>query len=203
MNAPAELLEFDVLDHEYSVDGRKLPGVTRVLASQFPLNVPPERLEFARQLGKAIHSATEMIDEGLLDWHTLDARVVPYCKAWLKFKSETCCQIIAIERKVHHPVLRYAGTLDRKVKIAGEVAIIDLKRPVLGPRVGVQLAAYQHADAEHGKMKKSNEPPATKRYGVQLRSDETYRMREYKETSDWSVFVSALTIYNWRAQHGE
>lgn len=193
----AELLEFDTVEHAYSIDGVTLPSVTRIMASQFPLNVPKERLEFARQMGKAIHSATELYDRHKLDWPSLDPKIVPYVEAWVKFRRDTNCEILAIEERLHHLHLHYAGTLDRIVLMLGAICVLDLKRPVLGPRVGVQLAAYQRA------YNIGRAHPASKRFGLQLKNDGNYRLREYKDEGDWTVFMACLSIYNWKVQHGE
>lgn len=196
-----DLLEFDVEDHAYSVKGVRLPSVTQIMGTQFPLNVPKERLEFARQMGRAIHSATELYDRGDLDFDTVDPRVVPYLEAWIKFLRETSCKVVSVEERVMHPFLRYAGTLDRTVRMAGiaSLCVLDLKRPVLGPRVGVQLAAYAGA-YNQGKARPDQ---VLRRFGIQLRADGNYRLHEYKDGADWSVFIAALTIHNWRQQHGE
>lgn len=192
-----ELLEFDAAEHVYSVNGRTLPSVTQVLNTQFPLNVPQDRLEFARALGKEIHYTTELYDRDKLDISSVDLRVMPYLEAWMKFRREMSCKIVEVEKQVHHSMLNFAGTLDRVLLMLGARCIVDLKRPLLTARVGVQLAAYQAA------YNASAPDPATRRFGIQLRNDGQYRLKEYSDPSDWSIFVSSLSIFNWRQRHGD
>lgn len=192
-----EVLEFDVEDHAYSVRGERLPGVTSILSTQFPIDVPPDRLEFARNLGKAIHRATELYDLDTLDVSSLDSRVVPYLEAWIAFRKQTDCRIYHVEKQVWHPVLRYAGTIDRIIALAGDTGVLDLKRPRLGPRVGLQLAAYQKAGEDTLGIK------LPKRWGLQLCPEKTppYRLHEYKDRNDWDIFVACLSIQRWKDRH--
>lgn len=197
-----QLLEFDAEEHIYKLSGQTIPNVTRIIGDQFPLHIPEDRARYARALGRAIHSACALYDENRLDFDSLDPKVVPYLRAWIKFKEQTQCIIISVEQSVHHPVLRYAGTLDRILFLARERAVLDLKRPLLTARVGVQLAAYQHAyNAQLGRAKRAQH--VTARYGLQLRADETYRLRRYEDSSDFSIFVASLNIFHWRQLHNE
>lgn len=194
----SETLEFDVLDHEYTLGGRKLPSVTQIIGSQFPLlNIPQAALEFARQMGVAIHSACELYDIEKLDWSTLDLKVVPYVKAWQRARDQLNLEIVDIEVATHHRLLFYAGRVDRVIKLNGVLGVLDLKRPILNDRAGVQTCAYMHAlntsNYRHGRI--------VTRFAIQLRSDGSYRLRQYKDESDWSVFTAALTIHNWRKSH--
>ena len=62
--------------------------------------------------------------------------------------------------------------------------------------MGIQLAAYE------GLM---HEPVSSRRYqrlGVFLTSEGKYSIRKFEERSDWPIFLSALSLYNWRQSHG-
>ena len=191
-----DVLEFDVEDHEYRLNGVSAPGVTRVLGSQFPLTAPPDRIEFARKMGRAIHTACELYDRGTLDFDSVDVKVVPYLEAWIKFREQTQCTIIEVEKQVYHKQLRYCGTLDRIIELNDKRGVLDLKRPILTARVGVQTSGYAYA---YNSMRPDEN--VTARWGLQLRADRTYRLREYKDASDFTIFLASLNLYNWRLKH--
>jgi len=194
----SEILEYFDEDHEYRIGGARVPSVTTVIGEHFPFTVPKEKLEFALAFGKAIHRATELHDRGTLNIETLDPRIVPYLDSWIEFKKQTGCEIVEIEHRVYDKVLRYAGTLDRVIRLDGNLGVLDLKRPKLDARVGVQLAGYQAC------YRQTVGPVSLRRWGLQLCPHENpiYRLREYKDKGDWNIFVACLTLHNWKIQHG-
>lgn len=193
----AELL-FDPVEHVYSVEGKRVPSVTQILAPLVDYSkVPRETLERARQLGQAVHRMTELYDLDDLDMDCVADELRPYLTAWIRFRAETGFVPETIEKRLHHPALRYAGTSDRTGLISGRRAVVDIKKMLtLGPVVGVQLAAYAELHQKHG-------TPIEDRYGLGLRADGTYRLVPFTDKSDWPVFLSLLTILNWRTKNGQ
>lgn len=190
-----ELL-FDEPSHTYRVDGVVVPSVTQILA---PLNdfsmVSPADLEYARQLGTAVHKATELYDAGDLDESTVPDVVQPYLDAWIRLRRELPFEILGMEKRVFHPAHRYCGTYDRLVKFDGRRCMWDIKTGELYPSYGPQTAAYKNAEEkESGKRIEG-------RHAIQLRDDGTYRIHEMKDPDDWPVFLSCLTLYNFRNKH--
>lgn len=190
-----ELL-FDEPSHTYRVDGVVVPSVTQILA---PLNdfsmVSPADLEYARQLGTAVHKATELYDAGDLDESTVPDVVQPYLDAWIRLRRELPFEILGMEKRVFHPAHRYCGTYDRLVKFDGRRCMWDIKTGELYPSYGPQTAAYKNAEEkESGKRIEG-------RHTIQLRDDGTYRIHEMKDPDDWPVFLSCLTLYNFRNKH--
>lgn len=201
------LLDFDAEDHRYSIDGATLPSVTQIIGARWPITAPPEKLEYARQVGKAVHSATEYYDRGTLNWDSLDAVVSPFVESWMQFLKDTGAVVLLIEQQVHHPVLNFAGTLDRTIRCpwlnGSPVAILDLKKPKLTARVGVQTAGYLEAYNTLRKRAGSTWPMAQRRFGLQLRPGEAtpYRLKEFTDKSDWGAFLACLTLYNFERNH--
>lgn len=200
------MLQFDSDLHEYRFGGINVPGVTSVLAPLVDYSmVNQELLERARVLGQAVHLATELYDQGTLDTDSLDPVLVPYLDAWIRFRKEVDFQPIGIEQRVYHPIYRYAGTLDRTGLVRGNMAVLDIKKMlVLGPVIGVQLAAYQNA---LNVVRPSVETPypvrIADRYALGLQADGTYRLQQYQDPADWSTFLSLLNIKNWKAKHNK
>lgn len=193
-------LRFDEAKHEYTIGGRKIAGVTEVLQPLINYDrVPRDVLERACLLGQAVHKATELHDQDDLDIDSLSPEIVPYLEAWQRFCVECDFKPVTIEQRVYHPTYGYAGTLDRSGIIRGEMAILDIKKMMtLGPVIGVQTAAYREA-YNHPLPR---EQWATRRYGLGLRPDGTYRLEAFNDPSDFAMFLSLLTIKNWKAKHG-
>ena len=78
----------------------------------------------------------------------------------------------------------------------GVLAIIDIKTTAaMNPVTALQLAAYQEA-YNAGRKEKAQE-----RWAVQLRKDGTYRLHQYKDRADLSVFLACVQIFNWKERN--
>jgi len=191
-------LTFNEELHEYRVNGRIVPSVTQILAPLIDYShVPPAVLEQARQLGSAVHRMTELEDQDDLDIFSVDEGMLPYLKAWRRFKAECNFLPASVEERAYHPALGYCGTWDRTGFVCGRMAVIDIKKMDVLPKVvGIQLAAYQQLH------NLNSHSPVVDRYALGLRKDGSYRLQAFTDESEFSVFVSLLTIHNWKRKHG-
>lgn len=132
-------LHFDEATHTYTASGVVVPSVTQILA---PLNdlsfIKPEVLQYKRDLGTAVHKATELYDMGELDESTVSPLVQPYLDGWIRLRAELPFEILGMEERVFHPAHRYAGTYDRLVQLDGKRCIFDLKTGGMFPSYGPQ-----------------------------------------------------------------
>ncbi len=64
-------IEFDEVNHIYRVDGRIVNSVTKILEEE-GLTKYWNKDPWYWERGKAIHSATQMIDKCTLDWTTVE-----------------------------------------------------------------------------------------------------------------------------------
>lgn len=198
------MLEFNPSNHSFTLDGLSIPSVTRVLAplydggSQSPTY--QAYMELGRRRGTAVHEATE--DHDRQAWRPTDpmaVEIAPYLTAWQAFLSDTGFEIHSIEEQVCSYRHRYAGILDRLGVLNGRRVVIDIKTgSSITPMMGVQLAAYQAAVNEE--KPKAEQYPY--RFICQLRNDSTYRLQEFRDRSDLTVFLALLTLHNWRSLHG-
>jgi hypothetical protein len=193
-------LEFREEGHVYLLDGVVIPHVTGVLAPlESYFGVPASALEYASERGKLVHLATQMLDEGDLDEDSIDPVIAPFLAAYRQFKADAAPEWEGIEERVLNEDHHYAGTLDRRgvlraIKGSPRV-IVDLKCVAqLSPATGVQLSAYSAAVPDKKKYR---------RFALQLKPNATYRLKEYKEPSDWPIFLSLLSLRNWKARHGK
>jgi hypothetical protein len=188
---------FDAESHTYTVDGTRLPSVTQLLkpiAPDFSM-VPPDVLEAKRALGVVVHEACQYDDEDDLDDESVPQQVEPYLAAWRKFKAETGALILMNEQKMFHPVLRYAGTVDRLATIRGDVWMLDIKTSADPyPSYGAQLSGYVELHrANYGDAR-----GPLRRATVHLRDDGTYRLHEFKNPNDSAAFMACLSLYQWK-----
>jgi hypothetical protein len=191
-----EGLTFNEEKHQYAFQGKPVPGVTTALQVLGGYaGIPKHILDNAARRGTAVHRATELYDDGTLDYSTLDDEIYPYLTAWEQFLHDKKPEIIEVETVVYHPKFGYAGTLDRGLILDGERGILDIKSCVEMQRsTGPQTAAYLAARNERIEDKKLH---YKKRWGLQLKKDGTYEIHPYKDAGDLNVFLSCLTVYKF------
>lgn len=204
---------FDEQSHTYRLDGVRLPSVTEILAPIKPdfAMVPPGVLEDKRMFGTAVHAACEYDDLGELDDDGTDPRVLACVRAWRAFRADTGAAIVENERRLYHPTLRYAGTLDRlaylrlKDKPEASTWLIDLKTGVdPHPSYGVQLAGYamlSDANLDESRRRSITTAAWIGRATVHLFDDGTYRFHQYRDPSDEATFMACLAIYRHKEKH--
>jgi hypothetical protein len=196
------VIDFEPTGHTYSIAGRRIPGVTSVIEplERF-IGVDPAVLEYASERGRAVHLACDLVDEDDLDREALDPVLVPYVEAYERFRSELRPEWEAVEQVVYSERYGYAGRLDRAgclygIKNQAPRVVLDIKTvAALSPVTGLQLAAY----AEAYDPDRRRTPP--RRFALQIKPDGTYRLQEYRERSDLSVFLAQLTIAGWCRRH--
>lgn len=190
-------LEFDPENHVYKHEGAIVPSVTGIISSLYDFRyVDPDTLAAAAEFGTAVHVMCELYDLDNLNMQTLSPALLPYLAAWQRFLSETNATVLEVEKRYHHPLMGYAGTLDRLLLIDKKLVLTDIKTVSrLSPAVGIQLAGYQHL------LVSNTDYMYVERAAVQLRDDGTYRYQTYSDPADWPVFVSLLTLHSWRRKH--
>lgn len=180
-------LTFDPVEHLYRLDGRVVPGVTKVLRDEGFIDAA-WFTEYSRDRGTKAHRAIELWDSEDLNEARLDPVLRPYLAAWKRFKLEAGVSIEASEVRLASDTYGFAGTIDKVASIGSTKAILDIKTGPVSSWVGLQLAAYHILVNE----------PARRRYAVQLNNDSSYRLHEFKDRSDRPVFLAALAIHNWK-----
>ncbi len=138
------MITFDPFAHEYRNDGKLYPSVTQILKDGGYIDTR-WYAESGRDRGSQIHEATEGIDRGDFKIEMFEgSEIFPWLLAYEKFKKESGCEVLEIEKIVSHNGLEYAGTLDRILKINGDIFLADLKTGTSRSFWhGLQLAAYK------------------------------------------------------------
>lgn len=188
-------LHFDEASHTYAHDGVRVPSVTQILEAVGIVDyshLPPETREMALERGRVVHLYTQYDDQAALDDSLVDPHIAPYLAAWRRFRRECRFVPTEIERRLYNAKFGYAGTLDRVgyMPVYRRV-LLDIKTNVAEEWVRLQLAGYAGARPD---------PLTYTRVCVELRADESYRVRVYpaKEfANDFADFVGALRTMRW------
>lgn len=202
-------MQIDFLDdpHIYLVDGVKFPSVTEIIGAVLSKGrfdfVKPDVLERARIRGQRVHKACHYLDEDDLDWEEWaefdmarsaegDEPILPRVRSYQLWKDETGFIPMENEKIVAHKELGYAGTLDKKGLLFGELTIVDLKSGEVGPETAIQTAGYAIADG----------CVTAKRVGLQLRPGKIAKPTVFPDPMDIIAFKNFLGAYKWMVAHG-
>lgn len=200
-------LTFDDRTHEYRWDGRVVPSVTQVLKGSGFID-DQWFTEDARMRGSAVHLAIELLEEGALDWSTVDERILPHLAAYEAFRREMNFRPILVEEKGYHPIYGYAGRPDCPGVLNGKLAVVDLKTGARQNWMGLQLAAYaellEYLPAYSETLERFEDIPKQKpeRYVLELNGSGRYRLHRYNDREDFKTFLAALHCLNWRQRRG-
>jgi len=190
------LLEFDEEKHRYMENGLVIPSVTQIIQEAGLVNldwINAELLKEKADLGKKVHSTTELHDKEKLDFEKLHPILKAYLNNWIKFRQEYGFVATEIELQLFHSLYRYAGRIDRVGLMGKDLVLLDVKSGTPQKSHAIQTAGYKGL---HDQNKKKSEQ-IKKRFTVYL-SETGYKVIEDKNQNDWNVFLSCLTIYNFK-----
>lgn len=186
-------LSFDEKGHIYRLNGLTIPSVTTLmkpLSDDFYRTISADVLERAACRGTAIHNAIENFTEfGVRD---ISGQYAGYFQSFLDWWELRKPVPLAMERKVYHKILRYAGTADLICVIGGRVTLVDYKSSaqVNEKLCAVQLEGYDRAFESHGIR-------VDDRLILHL-SNRGYQEVPFERSSKcWSVLSSLMTIRNY------
>lgn len=141
------MIDFDEAAHRYSMAGVTVPSVTQILDAMGQISDFCKSTQ-ASERGSRVHEACAMLARGVLDWSTVDPRVLGYvlsyqeylgaCSGWRGPTAEWTLK--AVEQRVYSPN-GYAGTYD--ALFGGW--LLDLKTGGPAKWHALQTAAYHHA----------------------------------------------------------
>lgn len=134
------VIQFNPENHTFTLNGKDVPGVTRVLKDERWIDTR-YFTEEGRERGTNVHKATAFLDADLLDWRTVDPAIVGYVESWEKARKELGIKVTGIERIVYKGEL-YAGIVDREARWEGRKTVIDIKTGSPNQADNLQIAAY-------------------------------------------------------------
>ena len=176
---------FDPLTHTYTIAGRIVPNVSRVLADLLP---GYRASDWYLQRGRAVHACAALVAKGIAFVH--DPRISGQVEAVRKFFLEIKPTVIAVERQVYSPRYLYGGTLDLDCEIDGKPVIGDYKATLTAATI-YQCAAYAQALRETGRNINHG-------IGIELHDDGTYKLSEIwdlkRPQQEWLAFLTAYRV---------
>jgi hypothetical protein len=188
------MLTFNEILHIYRWEAKIVPSFSEIVRECGLVDmsgIDPLVLERARLLGTAVHKATEYLDRGILNWHSVDNGILFYVLAWEEFCKDLNFKPLQIEQMTYCGAHRYACTPDRLGAYMRELrVIVDIKTTSTIKRLAqLQTMAQKLALAENGF-------PCEHRIVVQLRKDGTYKIRQHKDdTDDLKVWLSCVHYF--------
>lgn len=191
-------LSFAEPTHTYRLDGVEVPSVTKIIE---PISrsvyggIDDALLQKAANRGTSVHSAIELwLTYGVED---IPSEHMPYFSAFRSWYDSVNPEIIGMEIRLLHRLMRYAGTCDLLCYIGDQLTLVDYKTTssVNTRLCAVQLEAYAQALLSVG-VKVDRK--------VILHLSKTGRWREHefaaKDPQSWIVFGSCKTIYDYNQQ---
>jgi hypothetical protein len=194
--------EFIPESHTYVAGGRVVPSVTQVLDAVGLISydhIPQAILDHKADVGTAAHAACHFLDEGELDWQTVDPEVEPYVRAWELFRNQTDFAHELVEHRGISEVdgMQFGFTLDRTGTFRGKPVLIEIKcTSNVELSWGPQTAAYAMAQAKLDGQRRF-------RMATHLKPNGTYALIPFSQVGDFQIFKAALAIETWkRRMHG-
>lgn len=186
-------LTFDEAGHIYRLNGLVIPSVTTLmkpLSDDFYRTVDPDVLDRAARRGTAIHNAVENFTEfGIRD---IAPQYAGYFESFLQWWELRKPEPLAMEHKVYHKILRYAGTADLICVIGGRLTLVDYKSSaqVNSKLCAVQLEGYDRAFESQGVK-------VDDRLILHLSKSGYQEVPFQRSSKCWSVLSSLMTIRNY------
>lgn len=204
-------LVFNEESHVYKLDGRWVPGTTRILAESGYYKGSSFFTEESRVRGRQVHLACQWADEyapkaqtlgAVLDVIEVAEAIHPYLAGYLLFKREKEYRALMSETPVWLSNPRVAGKIDSYGEYQERRAVIDLKSwsnqgPHAQRSAQIQTGGYKLMVEERFKV------PVDLRVVVNLPGDGKYRAYELTEhTQDEFIFRCAAYTYwdRWNAK---
>lgn len=194
----AEQFTFDEKLHLYRLDGAVLPSVTGILTDCGFIS-PEFYTEEAKIRGTRVHLLCQFLDEN--DYDPAQAakfEVAGYVESWRKLKEKLRIEMVDIERRLYHPLYRFAGTVDRLAYVNGHLSVVDIKTGAHEGWHNFQTGGYELLYMANGSM-----AGVLRRYGAHLKEDGAMAtLIEHPDYNDKNCFLAFLTTSNQRRKHG-
>lgn len=191
-------LQFEERKHKYLLNGIEIPSMTTImepLKDKVYGTVDPELIAAAARKGTVVHNAIEnYLKYDFVDCPKEQEGYLDAFHEWLMKYEPT---VEAVEARVYHKILRYAGTCDLICQINGARTLVDYKtsytvQPMLH---SVQLEGYARAWDSHGVQ-------IDDRIILHLKKDGKYSVYHYPASAEHYSVVSALmTLHSYQLKY--
>ena len=186
MTRLAPTFRFNAIDHEYFLDGERVPHITGMLERTGWVD-STFMTEASRERGTAVHQLTAAYDLGALD---LDSDgggplgISPWRGYYLAHRTAMQIlrpEMLAVEQPCVHRSLRFAGTPDRILKLNGVRGVLEIKSGAPEKAHPIQCALQAILDAVEAHLP----PEAIARWCLYLNARGKFRLIEHKNRADY------------------
>ena len=193
--------------HRYTVDGRVIPSVTKIIYAVLAIDEKYKRLRdegilidpapYAK-FGTAVHKACELHVKKTLDREEMDPLLETSLTAFTQFIEDTGFNVLESETMTYSKKFWYAGTYDLYGSFDGKFAIVDIKTGKLAKWHNLQTAGYAML-----KQEKSNySPPNLDRYCLYLDRDKPkYKLKKHKDDRDMKFWEQMVSVFHGKERY--
>jgi hypothetical protein len=175
-------------EHIYTVNGGIVPGFTEIATVMKLVNYW-NKDPWYMERGRAVHSATYLLDMGKLDWTTVDPRIEGFLEAYENFKRNMGITWQLREAKLYHRWAHYCGTLDGALP-----ELWDIKTGEGDP---IQLEAYAEL------MRANGYNPGFRGNMLNLHEDGKYSITMHRfDRVLRNIWLNAVNVYHYRKMKG-
>lgn len=173
-------------------------------AVRYLKGIPYAHRDRAADLGTYIHEATEAYALGK-PFPKWPAPVKPRMDAFVAFIQDYKPVYEMTEASVYNRTQHYAGTLDAIIVVNGRRLILDTKTgKAVYPEVGLQLAAYRHAEFVGLPDGSEQDMPATDGAVCLHLADEGYELIEVDAGDDvFRTFLYCREVFRWQEERSK
>ncbi len=191
------VFKFDAEKHVYTLGTQRLPSVTEILGALGFIEDEWFTWE-TRERGRAVHVASQYLEEGGLDWDSIKATeealstpVVPYVRGWERFLRETGWRSSHIEQPAYDPLHFFAGCPDRRGYFpTGGLEGLEIK-------TGSPQGWWKYQKGGYEKLTGTREWTT-----VRLKPDGDFSLEPIKDVNAGTKFLSMVTTYRCGREHG-
>jgi hypothetical protein len=202
-------LKMDEATHGYTVDGRVIPSVTKIIYAVLAIDEKYERLreegflvdpEPYAKFGTAVHRACELHVKGTLNREEMDPLLEPALTAFIQFIKDTGFDILESETMTYSKKFWYAGTYDLYGSFGGKFAIVDIKTGTIQKWHNLQTAGY--AMLKQGTLEPAANFPLIDRYCLYLDRDKPkYKLKKHKDDRDMKFWEQMVSVFHGKERY--
>ena len=183
------MLIFDEKEHIYTEDGKRLPSVTDIVNDE--CGNPGYATEWHLNRGTQVHRCMALYLAERLDLESVDPRIRARVDQGIKAVKDLQIHPRAIEHRMSHKTLGFAGTPDLLAEMQGKPRDCGVDWKSSHAReTEIQVGGYTALYEDQGYNLRA--------YFEIVLEDDTYRVYEYQPRRSRGLFLAALSLYKWR-----
>lgn len=186
---------FDPVEHEYFIDGERVPSITAMLERCGWIDGSWYTTE-SRERGSEVHAMTAQYDLGALNLEGCLSPHRGYLLAHVSAMQILRPEVLSVEEPAVHPIYRFGGRPDRIWRLQGLTAVAELKTGRAERSHAIQTALQAILTAQAAKLPAE----AMGRFVLYLRHDGRFSVVECRQRSDFDEARRVIGVCCGRSQ---